>query len=122
MKKIATFSYLLIVFLTVLFVFSQCKSKKHKASKEVDSGFSSYIKAFPLKTISNSSELVIKLFNDVPNVTENQEADQKLIDISPSIKGRCYWQNAHTFVFDPEDILPSDKLYQVDFQAYRLRV
>ncbi len=120
MKKLAPFSSLLIVLLTVLFVFNQCKSKKHQASKDVDSGFSNYILAFPLKTISNNSELVIKLFDDVPNVVENQEADQNLMDISPSIKGRCYWKNAHTFVFDPEGILPSDKLYQVKFHLGEL--
>ncbi|MCK9207046.1 MAG: hypothetical protein M0P66_08045 [Salinivirgaceae bacterium] len=93
---------------------------KKRIETVVDPGFSSYVKAFPPKVISNQAELVFELFEEVPNIEEGQEASSKLFDFSPSIKGVAYWKDNRTLVFDPEERLPSDKLYEAKFHLGKI--
>ncbi|HBX85036.1 MAG TPA: hypothetical protein DEH15_18445 [Marinilabiliales bacterium] len=119
MKKAAFVPFLLCIALILGLFFTQCKPKK-RIETVVDPGFSSYVKAFPPKVISNQAQLVFELFEEVPNIEPGQEASTKLFDFSPSIKGVAYWKDNHTLVFDPEERLPSDKLYEAKFHLGKI--
>jgi len=119
MKKAAFVPFLLCIALILGLFFTQCKPKK-RIETVVDPGFSSYVKAFPPKVISNQAQLVFELFEEVPNIEPGQEASTKLFDFSPSIKGVAYWKDNRTLVFDPEERLPSDKLYEAKFHLGKI--
>jgi uncharacterized protein YfaS (alpha-2-macroglobulin family) len=119
MKRILKISQLLLLSLMVILFVSSCKSKK-KSARKIDPGFSSYIKAFPAGVIGNQSNIVIELFEEIANITPEQEADKSLLSFSPKIKGQIYWKNNHVLVFVPEEPMPSNQLYVAKLQLHKL--
>ncbi len=114
----STLNRLIIIALTLSLPFftTNCQSGKRKGSKTIDKRFSNYIKAFPSKSISNESDLVIEFFENVRGIDNDQPADPKLFSISPEVKGELYWKDANTLVFNPAERLTPDTYYTIKLQ------
>jgi len=119
MKKISGRLGLLLSLIIISLTLTQCKKSK-KTTTPVDPAFSGYVSAFTSGMISNQSNIVIKLTEAVPDVKANEPVKESLFSFSPSIKGETYWVDNQTIQFDPEEVLPSDKLYDVKFYLSKI--
>jgi uncharacterized protein YfaS (alpha-2-macroglobulin family) len=106
-KKFIIFGTLLIILgLTVIFVFKKKKQKNPQA-------FAKYIESYTSGTISKKSFIKIHFASAVKNMVDLGKADERnLFEFSPNIKGKAYWLDAQTIEFRPDEQLKSDQAYE----------
>jgi len=113
-KKYVLIGIPLIIFVLIFF-FRQGKSAR-SFDAGMDSAFAEYIAAYSSGTISSMGTIQINFTNDaVDSTMVGKEADEKLFDFSPSIAGKAIWANTSTIEFHPNEKLPSNEYYEVDF-------
>ena len=113
-KYKATFYRTLLIFTTVLTLFS-CSSKEKWI--EVDPAFSRYIDAYTTGVVSKTSTIRIQLAAEVNTTHAVGEAvKESLFDLSPSVKGKAFWLDARTIEFKPDAPLTPDQIYTVKFK------
>ncbi|NDV69778.1 alpha-2-macroglobulin [Dysgonomonas sp. 25] len=82
-----------------VFAFGGCKTKNNH---EINPEFSRYIAGFTYGNITSSSPVIVELTQDVPAVEIGKEVDKDLFKLSPSVKGKAYWESTRTIKFVPE--------------------
>jgi len=108
--KTFPFSKIVLAFLLLLVPFHACKKKS------LDIAFHPMISAFTSGTISNQSNIIIRLSQDIEKAVEiNVPVEKKLFKFSPSIEGQAMFIDQRTIVFKPSKALPSGTDYTAVF-------
>ncbi|MBR4453129.1 MAG: alpha-2-macroglobulin [Bacteroidales bacterium] len=83
--------------------------------------FAPYISAYTGGVISSDGLIRIIFTQDMDVVEPGKSIEQKLFSFSPSLKGKCYWEDNHTMVFAPDSgELKQGKLYKGTFHLSEL--
>ncbi len=89
-----------------------------KSADEFNSKFSlfkDYILNFSSGMVSSNSDIRVVLAKDQPTWKPNQELDNDLFDISPSVSGKVIALSKNTVAFVPEEKLQQDTEYKITF-------
>lgn len=118
MKKNRILKYRILI-TSILLLFASCKSNKEK-QETIDVAFAEYISAFSSGVLSNKAEISIRFSQSVEGKEANMNETEKLFHFSPSIKGKAYWRNNQILVFQPDDLLPSNQNFDVEFKLGKI--
>ena len=111
-KKHMKTSKLIGLFLAI-FVLHSCSKK---SAADFDSDFTlykDYISSFSSGFVSVSSDIRVQLAFNKNDWKPNQELDEDLFDISPSVSGKVVALSNNTIAFIPKDKLEQNTLYQI---------
>lgn len=100
--------------MVVLIVVFSCS----KTAKDFNSDFNlykEYILNFSSGLVSSSSDIRVVLAFDKKEWTPNQELDNNLFSISPSVDGKVVALSSNTIAFIPKDKLNQNTEYQITF-------
>jgi hypothetical protein len=112
---------LAVSFIFVLLVVGAIVLVKHQRNTAVNPAFSKYIESYTSGVISRTNTIRIKLTDEVQTSHANNEpVEDGIFSFSPSIKGKAYWVDAQTIEFRPQTEMASDKVYQADFDLYKI--
>ena len=112
-----------LLFLTIslfFLVINSCKNSDNSDIIQVAPQFSAYISAYTSGVISNKSEIIVELKNDLSNDEINKLDNNKLFDIEPKITGETQWINNRTIRFTPNSDLSPFQLYKVTFHLSKV--
>lgn len=112
------FTTLLLSF--VLFSVSSCKKTDKSLNNDNIFKFRNYVYYNTSGRVSTQQPIKITLAKDVSSWEANQEIDDAVFSISPSVKGKLQAQNKRTLVFQPENGLQSDTEYTVTLKLKKL--
>jgi uncharacterized protein YfaS (alpha-2-macroglobulin family) len=99
---------------------TSCKRDK-KALLSVRPAYREYVQAFTSGIVSTASSIRVRLADDfVDSLSLNVPLEENYFKISPSINGKSYWVDTRTLEFKPDEPLPQDRIYTVDFQLSKL--
>jgi len=112
---------LIVLTAMIIICINGCKTEK-KQITETDILVSEYITGYTSGQISRSAQLVVKFAS--PVVPEEQVgediADQKVMEISPSVEGKVVWADASTLVFTSENKFDWGKQYDIKVNLDRI--
>ncbi len=87
----------------------------------VNSAFKQYVQAFTSGLVSSHSTIKIRLNDDyVDSSSMNIPLKEDLLKIKPSVKGTACWTDSRTIEFRPDEPLPQDKVFTVEFLLSKL--
>ncbi|MCX6287999.1 MAG: MG2 domain-containing protein [Bacteroidetes bacterium] len=87
----------------------------------VNPAFRQYVQAFTSGFISSHSTIKVRLNDDyVDSSSMNIPLKEDLLKVKPSIKGTACWIDSRTIEFRPEEPLPQDKIFTVQFFLSKL--
>jgi len=110
----------LIGLFLAIFVLHSC-SKKSAADFNSDfSLYKDYISSFSSGFVSVSSDIRVQLAFNKSDWKPNQELDDDLFDISPSVSGKVVALSSNTIAFIPKDKLDQNTLYQVTLRLSKI--
>jgi alpha-2-macroglobulin len=110
----------LIGLFLAIFVLHSCSKK---SAADFDSDFSlykDYISSFSSGFVSVSSDIRVQLAFNKSDWKPNQELDDNLFDISPSISGKVVALSSNTIAFIPKDKLEQNTLYQITLKLSQI--
>ena len=113
MKNKKLFNLLFVIISLFFLVLNSCKNSDDSDIIQVDSQFTEYISAYTSGVISNKSEIIVELKNDLSNDEINKLDNNKLFDFEPKITGETQWINNRTIRFTPSSDLIPFQLYKV---------
>ncbi len=108
------------VVVLIVFYFSTSKSAKAPFAV-INPAFGEYISSYTSLSVSSGSSIRIILSKDAIDSAAVGEANTKLFEFSPSIKGVTVWLDKRTVEFKPSDRLRSGQVYEVSFYLSKLR-
>ncbi len=103
---------LLTIFFLSVFIYSCNKTDKTSKTNNLFK-FKDYINYTTSGEVSASEPIKIGLAKVVDSWSVNKEITDKIITISPSVKGKIIALNTRTFIFQPSNKLDSNKEYKV---------
>ena len=110
----------LIGLFLAIFVLHSC-SKKSAADFNSDfSLYKDFVSSFSSGFASSNSDIRVQLVSNKSDWKPNQELDDNLFDISPSISGKVVALSANTIAFIPKDKLDQNTLYQVTLKLSKI--
>ncbi|MEI7981962.1 MAG: MG2 domain-containing protein, partial [Bacteroidota bacterium] len=87
----------------------------------VNPAFREYIQAYTSGIISTQSVIKIRLADDFADTAAlNMAVEGNYFRFKPDIKGKTYWTDRRTIEFHPDEKLPQDQVYTVEFFLSRL--
>jgi uncharacterized protein YfaS (alpha-2-macroglobulin family) len=105
----------------ILLIFSSCnKDDATKSNHDNLFKFREYVYYTTSGRVSVQEPIKIKLSKDVVSWEANQEIDNAIFSISPSVKGKLQAQDKRTLIFQPEESLKSDTEYTVTLKLKKL--
>jgi uncharacterized protein YfaS (alpha-2-macroglobulin family) len=109
---------LLILLILTVGILPSCK---RNVPHPINPAFRQYVQAFTSGVISTHASIKIRLTSDfVDSVLFNQPVEEKLLDFSPSVKGKLFWIDSRTLEFRPEEPLPAKEFYNARFYLSKL--
>ena len=109
--------------ITILFlVVTSCNNSGESEIIEVNPKYAEYITAYTSGVISNKSEIIIELKNELSDDEINKINTNQLFDFEPKIAGKTEWLNNRTIRFKPESDLSSKVLYKVKFHLSKVTI
>ncbi len=108
-----------ILLLAVFFLTQSCR----KSAEDFDSDYSqyrNYITSFTSGMISANGDIQVGLFYSKPEWKANEELDNAIFSLSPSVKGKVLILPGNMIVFRPSNPLEQDKEYQVTFHLSKI--
>jgi alpha-2-macroglobulin len=96
---------------------------KKVSTEEFNSDFSlfkEYIQTFSSGLVSTKSDIRVVFAFDKNEWQANEEVDQDLFDISPSIKGKVVALSSNTLAFIPEEKLEQDTEYRITLKLSKI--
>ncbi|MFZ4561764.1 MAG: alpha-2-macroglobulin family protein [Bacteroidales bacterium] len=117
MKK--SYLYLVIAFvviiLAVLLVFI-IRGNSRQESVRVNPAFREYVQGFTSGTVSTQNVIKVRLTQDfTDSVSFNMPLSENYFTFKPDIKGKSYWSDSRTIEFQPDEPLPQNQVYTVQF-------
>ena len=104
----------------VFFIFQSCGRKSAADFNSDFSLFKDYIVSFTGGIVSSESDIRVVLAFDKKDWKVNQELDDDLFDISPTIRGKVVALSSNTLAFIPEKKLNPGTEYQVTLNLDKL--
>jgi len=104
----------------VFFIFQSCGRKSAADFNSDFSLFKDYITSFTGGIVSSESDIRVVLAFDKNDWKPNQELDDDLFDISPSVHGKVVALSTNTIAFIPEKKLKPGTEYQVTLNLDKL--
>ena len=97
---------------------SSCKQKHNVAFDEMAfENIKNYIYAFSSGTLSRAEPIVVKFTEAIATQSDfGKTLSKDLLQFKPNIKGKTFWKDENTLVFEPENILESDQSYTATLQ------
>ena len=87
----------------------------------VSPAFRQYVQAFTTGLVPSHSTIKIMMNEDfVDSSSMNIPIKEDLLKISPSVKGTAFWSDSRTIEFRPDEPLPHDKVFTVEFYLSKL--
>ncbi len=115
------FSTICLSILLVLFVFSSCSKKKTSVKSVVESGYSEYISSYTTGVISCKAPIKISFTKEPVNLKQPGEIlSNKLITLTPSVKGKTQWLDNQTLAFIPTEKMISNTRYTVKVELDKI--
>ena len=117
LKKIINRSVLVLIpsLLAFSFFIGSCNREMTKKI-EVNPEFATYISGYTSGIVSNKSNIIIELAEDLNSeFTADVPIDKDLFKMEPEVEGDAYWTNARTIEFRPKQTLKSGTEYTVTF-------
>ena len=102
-----------ILILLAIFILHSCSKK---SANDFDSNFSlykDYISSFSSGYVPVKSDFRVQLAFNKSDWKPNQELDEDLFDISPSVSGKVVALSNNTIAFIPKEKLEQNTLYQI---------
>lgn len=110
----------LVLVFCVFFIFQSCGRKSAADFNSDFSLFKEYITSFTGGIVSSESDIRVVLAFDKKDWKVNQELDDDLFDISPSVRGKVVALSTNTIAFIPEKKLEPGTEYQVTLNLDKL--
>ncbi len=113
---------ILCVVAVVVFAIAKLSSSfKDDAYFKVNPAFRTYISGFTSGVVSTETKIIVKLNFDYANDTMiGKPCKLDLFKFNPQIKGQTFWTDKQTVEFRPEQRLPHEKTYKIDFNLFNL--
>ncbi len=122
MKKIHYYIVFAViaVFIGVVIVIAYTGKSKRTLIR-VNPAFREYVQAFTSGIVSTQSVIKVRLADDYADtVSLNTPLTENYFKFKPGIKGKTYWSDSRTIEFMPDEQLPTDQVYKVEFYLSRL--
>ena len=122
MKKVHIYLILafILIFSIAMIVLAR-ESKDRHTLVRVNPAFRDYVHAFTSGIVSTQTVIKVRLADDFADtVTFNIPLTESCFKFNPAIKGKTYWSDSRTLEFQPDEPLPQDQRYTVDFFLSRL--
>ncbi|MEP6803164.1 MAG: hypothetical protein ABI892_01485, partial [Flavobacterium sp.] len=110
----------LVLVFCVFFIFQSCGRKSAADFNSDFSLFKEYIVSFTGGIVSSESDIRVVLAFDKKDWKVNQELDDDLFDISPSVHGKVVALSTNTLAFIPDEKLKPGTEYQVTLNLDKL--
>ena len=122
MKK-TILSNLFYGFISILFLLiTSCNNSGNSEIIQVDPKYAEFITAYTSGVISNKSEIIIELKNELSDDEINKINANQLFDFEPKITGKTEWINNRTIRFTPSSDLSSTELYKATFHLSKVSI
>ena len=120
-KAFIALTTLCVVAVVVFAIAKLTSSMNDNAYFKVNPAFRTYISGFTSGVVSTDTKVVIKLNFDFASDTMIGKACKlDLFRFNPQIKGQTFWTDKQTVEFRPDQKLPHDKTYKIDFNLFNL--
>ncbi|MBI3512154.1 MAG: hypothetical protein HY064_15960 [Bacteroidetes bacterium] len=111
----------MVVITMAIIPFIAPSSKSAVEFTKVDPAFSQWVSAFTSGIISNESRIRITLTNDYTGpITLDKPTAEEYFSFDPEIPGKTYWLDKRTLEFRPDQRMPSDQQYAVEFYLSKI--
>lgn len=103
----------ILLWVVSIFVISSCVNKKNNIP-EVNTAYSQFVSSYTSGVISSESPILIEFSQDTLRSEDiGIDIDEKLIALSPAVKGHVQWIDDYRLAFYPDERMKSDEVYQV---------
>ncbi|MCX6280374.1 MAG: MG2 domain-containing protein [Bacteroidetes bacterium] len=121
-KKLLLFLGIPALLILVSLILFQTLGRSSKGPlMHVNPAFRQYVQAFTSGLVPSHSTIKIRLNDDyVDSSSMNIPLKDDLLQIRPSVKGTTYWTDSRTIEFRPDEPLPQDKVFTVEFFLSKL--
>jgi len=100
------------ILLAVVLIYFLLKLQHPQAPTAPNPAFATYISGYTGGVISRNHDIVIKLTRDPEKKIQAGDPLEKGIwSFSPAVKGKAYWKDARTLVFNPSEPMRSGTIY-----------
>jgi alpha-2-macroglobulin len=125
MEPIRVFYFSVIMACIVVFsgamLFLAHKSKSERSLVRVDPAFREYVQAFTSGLVSTRCVIKVRLTDDFADTASlNTRVTASYFKFTPAVNGKTYWSDGRTLEFLPDDALPQDQVYTVEFYLSRI--
>lgn len=111
-----TFPKSLLTISTAALIVCMSSCKQGNKVEPFDEAFAPFISAYTTGTISRGAPIIVRMIEDVVSQTEvGNEVASSLLSFDPQIEGSGTWLDTRTVSFEPHELLPSGKFYDVEF-------
>ncbi|MDD4602762.1 MAG: MG2 domain-containing protein [Bacteroidales bacterium] len=108
-----------IFFLCFLVFFQGCK--KQGPLQQINPAFREYVQAVTCGIISTRSVIKIRLTEESSSPGSlDMPVTEKYFKFKPAIQGKTYWTDNRTLEFRPDEKLPPDQIYTVEFYLSKI--
>jgi uncharacterized protein YfaS (alpha-2-macroglobulin family) len=95
--------------------------KARPALTRVSPAFREYVQAFTAGTVSTRTSVKVRLTEDFADTASlNSPLTSNYFTFSPGIKGKTFWSDSRTLEFLPDEKLPPDQVFTVDFHLSKI--
>ncbi len=112
--------HLLLIATALIVIFSACSKKKLKTniySEEI----ARIVSEVTNGKINSEDKIFVRFVKEETTTDQlNQVLKDEVFKFSPSIKGKTYWKDLHTLVFEPEKPLPFRKVYDGELDLAKI--
>ncbi|MCX6278710.1 MAG: MG2 domain-containing protein [Bacteroidetes bacterium] len=111
----------IILFCGALLYLAHRERNKQEIMLRVNPAFREYVQAFTSGNISTQSTIKVRLAEDFADSSSiGKTIEASLFRFKPEIKGQATWIDCRTIAFNPDQPLPHDRLYLVEFAISKL--
>lgn len=104
-----------LLFLALLYMCISCENTGGREKKNsIAPAYRDYVSAFTSGSVSKASDIKVRFAVPIKGKEAGMEESEKLFACKPELKGRTYWQDEYTLVFDPEEYMVSGQKLEVD--------
>lgn len=104
-----------VVALSAVLIYAYTSGKSSSLMR-VSPAYREYVQAFTSGIVSTHSSIKVRLTDDFADSLDfNMPVEKVFFSIKPAIKGRTFWTDSRTLEFRPDEPMPQDQVYTVEF-------
>ena len=104
-----------IAIIAIFFFSFSCQ--KNLKPYQVDPAFSAYVISFTSGVVSNTTNIQVRLVQQIAEAVPGKELSVNPFSFSPGISGKAKWLDKQTIQFIPDKKLESGKIYEAEFKV-----